>query len=87
MEEEIKSINIIPAIFLNYREDGNVLLKCLQGEQTVNRAFQPNLIKGIKNPKYLLIGIKTGVNMMEINLTDGSEYEKYFKNKWNKLLI
>lgn len=87
MEEEIKSIDIIPAIFLNYREDGNVLLKCLQGEQTVNRAFQPNLIKGIKNPKYLLIGIKTGVNMMEINLTDGSEYEKYFKDKWNKLLI
>lgn len=86
MKEEIKSIDIIPAIFLKYREDGNVLLKCLQGEETVNRAFEPNLTKGIENPKYLLIGITTGVNMMSIKLTDASEYEKLFKEKWNILL-
>lgn len=86
MEEEIKNIDIIPAIFLKYREDGNVLLKCLQGEETVNRAFEPNLTKGIENPKYLLIGIITGVNMMRINLTDGSDFEKLFKEKWYKLL-
>ena len=86
MKEEIKSIDIIPAIFLNYREDGNVLLKCLQGDETVDRAFEPNLVKGIENPKYLLIGITTGVNMMSIKLTDGSDYEKLFIDKWNKLL-
>lgn len=86
MNEEIKSIDIIPAIFLNYREDGNVLLKCLQGDKTVDRAFEPNLMKGIENPKYLLIGITTGINMMSIKLCDGSEYKKLFKEKWNKLL-
>lgn len=86
MEEEIKSIDIIPAIFLNYREDGNVLIKCLQGDETVDRAFEPHLVKGIENPKYLLIGITTGVNMMSIKLTDANEYEKLFKEKWNKLL-
>lgn len=86
MNEEIKSIDIIPAIFLKYREDGNVVLKCLQGDETVDRAFEPNLVKGIENPKYLLIGITTGVNMMSIKLTDGSDYEKLFIDKWNKLL-
>ena len=86
MKEEIKNIDIIPAIFLNYREDGNALLKCLQGDSTVNRAFEPIMIKGIKNPKYLLIGVITGVGMMRLNITDASDYEKLFKEKWNKLL-
>lgn len=86
MEEEIKEIHIIPAIFLNYREDGNALLKCLQGKETVNRAFEPNLVRGIENPKYLFIGLKTGQNMMEITVKDGSDYEEMFKEKWNLLL-
>jgi len=86
MNEEIKSIDIIPAIFLNYREDGNVLLKCLQGTETVNRAFEPNLIQGIENPNYLFIGLKTGQNMMEITVKDASEYEEMFNDKWSLLL-
>lgn len=86
MEEEIKSINIIPAIFLNYREDGNVVLKCLQGDTTVNRAFEPRMFKEMENPKYLLLGVITGVGMMRLNITDASDYENLFKEKWNKLL-
>ncbi len=86
MEQEIKSINIIPAIFINYREDGNALIKCLQGKETVNRAFEPILVKGIKNPKYLFIGLITGTNMMQINITDGNEYEELFQEKWKILL-
>lgn len=86
MEQEIKSIDIVPAIFIDYREDGNVLLKCLQGEETVNRAFEPNLFRGINNPKYLLIGIITGMNYMQLSVCDGSEYEKLFNEKWKILL-
>lgn len=86
MKEEIKNIDIIPAIFLNYREDGNILIKCLQGNETVNRAFEPHLVKGIENLKYLLIGVMTGIGMMKIKLVDGNEYEKLFKEKWNILL-
>ena len=86
MKEEIKSIDIIPAIFLSYREDGNVLLKCLQGDSTVDRAFEPRMFKEMENPKYLLLGVITGVGMMRLNITDASEYEELFKEKWNKLL-
>jgi len=84
--KEINKLYIIPAIFIEYREDGNVLLKCLQGEEIVNRAFEPILVRGIKDPKYLLIGIKTGANMMQIDMCDGSDYENLFREKWNVLL-
>ena len=83
MEE---SINIIPAIFLKYREDGNALLRCLQGEGTVDRAFEPRLLEGFENPKYLLLGIMTGKNMMKLTICDGSDYENLFHEKWNVLL-
>jgi len=86
MIKEIKQIDIIPAIFLEYREDGNALIKCLQGDSTVNRAFEPKLINGIENPKYLLIGLITGTNMMQISIRDGSDYEEMFKDKWKLLL-
>jgi len=86
MKQEINSIDIVPAIFIEYREDGNILLKCLQGEETVDRAFEPNLFRGINNPKYLLIGIISGVNYMQLTVCDGSEYEKLFHEKWELLL-
>ena len=86
MEEKIERIDIVPAIFIGYREDGNVLLKCLQGEETVDRAFEPRLLKGFENPKYLLLGIMTGGNMMKLTVGDGSDYENLFREKWNVLL-
>jgi len=86
MENEIKSIDIIPAIFLKHREDGNILLKCLQGDNTVVRAFEPKLFEDIKDPKYILVGIMSGGNMMGLNVCDGSEYENLFHEKWNVLL-
>jgi len=86
MEQEIKAIDIIPAVFVKYREDGNVLLKCLQGEETVLRAFEPVMIEKIKNPKYLLLGITTGTGYMQLNVCDGSEFENLYKKHWNVLL-
>ena len=86
MEERIDRIDIVPAIFVKYRGDGNVLLRCLQGEETIDRAFEPRIFKGIENPKYLLLGVMTGGNMMKLTICDGNEFEKYFKTKWKNLI-
>lgn len=86
MEQKIRKIDIIPAVFVRYREDGNVVLRCLQDEETVDRAFEPNLFKNINELKYLFLGIITGVGYMRLNVCDGNEFEKYFKTKWKLLL-
>jgi len=86
MEQEINKIDIVPAVFVKYRDDGNVLLRCLQGKDTVDRAFEPNMFKEIPEPKYLLLGITTGVNYMQLIICDGSEFENLFHEKWDVLL-
>lgn len=86
MEQEINAITIIPAVFVNYREDGNVVLKCLQDKETVNRAFEPHLFKNIPELKYLLLGVITGVGHIRLNICDGNEYENLYKKHWNVLL-
>jgi hypothetical protein len=85
MENNEHQVYIIPAVFVKYREDGNVLLKCLVDGKIENRAFQPNLIAGVKNPKYLLLGITTGDGYMQLNVCDGMEFDDLFKTKWKSL--
>lgn len=85
-EKSVYSIDIIPAIFVGKREDGNVILKCLQGEETVTRAFQPSLFDGFENLKYILLGIMTGGNVMGLNVCDGREFEDLYEKHWNVLL-
>jgi len=86
MEETVERIDIVPAVFIKYREDGNVLLRCLQGEDTVDRAFEPRLFKDFRDMKYLLIGIMTGGNTMRLTIGDGNEFEDLFHEKWDVLL-
>jgi len=86
MTEKIEQIVIVPAIFVGYREDGNVLLRCLQGDDTVDRAFEPKLFENIEDPKYILLGIMTGGNMMGLNVCDGSEFVNLYHEKWDVLL-
>jgi hypothetical protein len=86
MTEEIKEIVIVPAVFVKYRDDGNILLKCLQGKETVNRAFEPRMFKNMGELKYLLLGIMTGANMMRLTIADGSEWENLYHEKWSVLL-
>lgn len=86
MEESVDKIDIVPAIFLKYREDGNVLLKCLQGKGTVNRAFEPKIFENMKDIKFFLLGVMTGGNIMKLTISDGSEFENLFHEKWNVLL-
>ena len=89
VEKELHKIDIFPAIFLDKLGNGRVRIKCLHGYETTiveNRIFDEIMIEGIKNPKYLLVGVMTGVGFMQINICDGSDYEKYFKTKWKNLL-
>jgi len=86
MEELVEKIDIVPAIFVKYREDGNVLLRCLQGEGTVDRAFEPRMFKGMEDVKFFLLGIMTGGNMMRLTIGDGTEFENIYHEKWSVLL-
>jgi hypothetical protein len=86
MEESIDRIDIVPAIFVKYREDGNVLLKCLQGEDTVLRAFEPRMFKKMEDVKFFLLGVATGGNTMTLTIGDGTEYENLYHEKWSVLL-
>ena len=86
MEEIVEKIDIVPAVFVRYRDDGNVLLRCLQGEDTVDRAFEPRLFKNMGELKYLLLGIMTGKNMMRLTICDGGEWEDLYHEKWSVLL-
>lgn len=85
-KEKVDSIIFIPAKFIGYREDGNVLLKCLQGDVTVNRAFEPKHFKNIENINLLFITVMTGDNVMKISIMDGNEFIGYFHTKWKILL-
>ena len=86
MEERIDKIDIIPAIFVKYREDGNVLLRCLQGEGTVDRAFEPRMFKKMEDVKFFLLGVATGGNTMTLTIGDGTEFENLYHEKWSVLL-
>jgi len=86
MEKTLDKIDIIPAVFVKYREDGNILLRCLQGEGTVDRAFEPKMFKEMKDIKFFLLGIMTGGNTMTLTIGDGSEFENLYHEKWSVLL-
>ena len=86
MEERVDKIDIVPAIYIKHREDGNILLRCLQGEEYVDRAFEPRMFKGYEDVKFFLIGVTTGVNMMKITIADGSDFENLYHEKWSVLL-
>ena len=85
MEEKIEKIYIVPARLIKYRDDGNVVLRCLQGETTVDRAFEPKMLKGIKSPDLLFVWVETGGNVMKASISDASEYEDLFHKKWDIL--
>lgn len=84
--EKIQQIIIVPAIYIGEREDGNILLKCLQGNDVINRAFKPILFKDIKKPNFIFLGIMTGGNVIGLNVCDGNEFENLFHEKWDVLL-
>jgi hypothetical protein len=86
--EEVSKLFIIPAIFLRKSEKGYIV-KCLIDENySEDREFEEYSLEGIKDPKYLLIGIKSGSGVRgkekygftQITFVDANNLEKkYFK--------
>lgn len=85
MEQELHNIYIIPAKFIEKRDD-KYLIRCLIGETFEDRLFDHFALEGMKNPNLLLIGIMTGVGFSQINFCQADEFENLFKIKWKEIL-
>jgi len=89
MKRELQKIHIIPARFIEKQNDGyekKYLIRCLLDTTTEDRLFDGYSLDEMVNPKYLLIGIMTGVNYMQITFVQADEFEKTFKEKWKTLI-
>lgn len=91
--EEVSKIIIIPALFLRKTEKGYVVRCLVDKDYTEDMMFEEYSLKGIENPKYLLIGIKSGhgvrrgekYGFTQIIFVDANDLEKMFIKKWMKL--
>jgi hypothetical protein len=93
--EEVNKIIIIPAIFLRKSEKGYVVRCLIDKDYTEDREFEAYSLEGIKDPKYLLIGIKSGhgvrgrkkekYGFTQITFVDANDLEKMFIKKWMEL--
>ena len=87
MEKELHKIQILPAKFVKKRPDGKYIVGILIDDDRVeNMIFDSFSLEGIVNPKYLLIGIMTGVGFSQITFRDANDLEKTFKKKWKELI-
>lgn len=86
MEKELHKIDILPARFIEKKDDERYVIRILiDGKILQDRIFDKWALEGIKNPDYLFVGIMTGVGFMQCTVYDASEFEKYFKTKWKIL--
>jgi hypothetical protein len=85
MEQELHKIIIIPARFVEKRENKYVIKCLLDDDYCEDRLCDEYSLMGMQNPKYLFIGIMTGVGYSQINFVQADEYEKMFKRKWKVL--
>ena len=87
MKQELHKIQIIPAKFIEKRPDGKYVVGCfIDHDRVENMVFDSFSLKHIVNPKYLLIGIMTGVGFSQINFADANDLEETFKIKWKELI-
>jgi hypothetical protein len=86
MKQELHKIIILPAKFVEKTPDGKYVVRCLLDDNHAeDYLFDSFSLEGIENPKYLLIGIMTGVGFSQITFMQAGEFEKYFKTKWKIL--
>jgi hypothetical protein len=85
MEQELHKITILPARFIEKKDD-RYLVRVLVGAVTQDTLFDAYSLDGMQNPKYLLIGIMTGVSFSQITFCQADEFEGMFKKKWKELL-
>jgi hypothetical protein len=84
--EKVNKIIIIPAIFLKKTKDGYICRCYIEKGITEDKLFSKYSLKGMKNPKYLFLGIIIGVGWEQINFYDANAYEETFKLKWKSLM-
>ncbi len=85
MDQELHKIIIIPARFVDTREETYVIKCLIDDDYCEDRLCDEYSQMGMQNPKYLFIGIMTGVGYSQINFVQADEYEKMFKRKWKIL--
>ena len=85
MENEIEVV-ILPSIYVRSENDGNIIKSILPTGEILEGKFSLSLLNGIENPKYLFVGVITGVNKLHISICDGNEYEEMFNEHWKELL-
>jgi hypothetical protein len=85
-EIEIKHIDIVPTIFIKHEDDADVVLMLYPNGIIEKKRFTKNMLKGIDNPMYLLVGIITGVGVMQLNVVDANEFKEMFFENWMELL-
>ena len=95
--EKVSRIIIIPGVFLRKSEKGYVVRCLIDKNYTEDREFEEYSLEGIKNVKYLLIGIKMGhgvrhkrgkkekYGFTQVTFVDANDMEKMFKKKWKEL--
>lgn len=86
MEKQVHKVIILPAKFIEFVDNESVKIKILLDlDKTDERIMPEELIRHIKNPNYLLIGISTGTNHMQLDVCDGKTFKKIFEEKWSEL--
>lgn len=85
MERELRKIIIIPGRFIKETEKGFIVRCLIDDDITEDREFDKYSLMGMKNVKYLFMGIMTGVGYIQANFVQADEYEKMFKRKWKIL--
>ena len=83
METKDFSIDVIPAYFVGYTEDKAILICYLEQSEsgkpiTQKRLFDKILVKHIKNPTKIFIGVKTEPGSLTFTYICGKHYRKPF---------
>jgi hypothetical protein len=59
------------------KKDGRVLVRCYHGFNEIkDHWFDDVLFRDIKNPEYLLIGLRSDKGTTKVGITDAGEYGK-----------
>lgn len=85
-EIEVKHIDILPSLYVEDEGDTHLIKSLFPNGEIRYQRLSKIILSEIKNPKYLLVGVKTGVGVAQLNVVDANEYEQGFKNNWNELL-
>jgi hypothetical protein len=89
--KNIDCINIIPARFLEKRDDGKYLIRVLLNDENnesnniQDRIFDNYSLNGMINPDYIFISIVTGENILRVDFFDANKFKKIFDKKWKTL--